>query len=291
MNESTSKAHKNPAPEEEVWIAISAFEHILEAMPNDRASLEALSHAYEQIGDHTRAKDYMVRLARVVLDEGDASAANELAAQLAPYVDEDPDVAKVRDSLAARFAKGATDAQAEELAELAVDDGLADEQRYESFNLADELSFAWSLLESAQLTQEEYASLVQDLTEMSAGEGNATISVLHALELRAFKNLERLMLAVSKETGAPIITLSLFDIQHAAITALPPEFVTRRGAVVFDFAGNEALVAVMNPHDPKLRKSVAAILKRTCHFFMTLPSEFDLVATRARELAAKPSGK
>ena len=48
--------------EAEVWSAISAFEQILEAIPNDRASLEALSNTYEQIGDHTKAKEYMLRL-------------------------------------------------------------------------------------------------------------------------------------------------------------------------------------------------------------------------------------
>ena len=61
--------------EEEIWSAISAFEQILEAMPNDRASLEALAHAYEQIGDQTRGLDYLIRLTQVVLEEGDGGTA------------------------------------------------------------------------------------------------------------------------------------------------------------------------------------------------------------------------
>ena len=290
MADNPDKAKKSLAPEEEVWIAISAFEQILEAMPNDRASLEALSHAYEQIGDHTRAKDYLVRLARVVVDEGDAAGASQLAEQLNAYADEDSEVAGVRDTLVKRFAAGDTTASDDAYAD-SLPDEQPEEPRYEAFNLADELSFAWALLESKQLTQDEYAAVVQDLTEMSSSEGKATVSVLHALELRAFKHLERLLVAVSKQTGAPIITLSLFDIQHRAITALPPDFMARRGAAVFDFIGNEALVAVMNPFDQKLRKSVGALLKRPCHFFMTLPSEFDAVALRARELLAKPEGE
>ena len=58
--------------EEEVWSAIGAFEQILEAMPEDRASLETLSHAYGQIGDHARAYEYVLRLGRVLLVEGDS---------------------------------------------------------------------------------------------------------------------------------------------------------------------------------------------------------------------------
>ena len=73
--------------EEEVWNAIAAFEQILEAMPNDRASLEALCHAYEQIGDHTRAKDYVIRLVDVLVEEGDGAAAKRLSDRLVAYSD------------------------------------------------------------------------------------------------------------------------------------------------------------------------------------------------------------
>ncbi|MCE9614989.1 MAG: hypothetical protein K8T26_11975 [Lentisphaerae bacterium] len=286
-----SEKRQQTAAEEEVWIAISAFEQILEAMPNDRASLEALSHAYGQIGDLTRAKEYLLRLAKVVLDEGDADAAALLVRQLAPHAEQDPAVAKVRENLTARFAatRGDMTDASDELLDLGIDEQSA-EPRFEAFNLADELSFAWALLEGNHVSQEEYANLVQDLTDMSSGDGSATVSVLHALEFRAFKNLERLMLAVSKENGAPIVSLGMFDIQPSALTALPFDFMLRRGAVVFDSIGNEALVVVMNPGDQKLRKSVASIVGRPCHFFMCLPSEFDRVMNRAREAQAKSAG-
>ena len=75
--------------ENEVWTAISAFEQILEAMPNDRASLDALSHAYEQIGDHTRAKDYLLRFANVLIEEADGFAGAELLPKLEKYADQD----------------------------------------------------------------------------------------------------------------------------------------------------------------------------------------------------------
>ncbi|MEI6217777.1 MAG: hypothetical protein WCP86_02660, partial [bacterium] len=63
------KQEKHPTggdQESEVWSAIAAFEQILEAIPNDRTSLAPLAHAYEQIGDLARAKDYTVRLADIV---------------------------------------------------------------------------------------------------------------------------------------------------------------------------------------------------------------------------------
>ena len=67
-----------PELEEKVWNAIAAFEQILEAMPTDRASLDALAHAYEQVGDHTKAKDYLIRLGNVIIQENDADAGQEI---------------------------------------------------------------------------------------------------------------------------------------------------------------------------------------------------------------------
>ena len=75
--------------EEEVWNAISAFEQILEAIPNDRASLDALSHAYGQIGDQTRAMDYLVRLGDVLVEEGDVEAARELLEKIKAGAEDD----------------------------------------------------------------------------------------------------------------------------------------------------------------------------------------------------------
>jgi len=66
--------------DEEVWQAINAFEQIIEALPRDRASLEALSHAYEQVGDTAKEAEYLNRLAKVLIDEEDADAAARLQA-------------------------------------------------------------------------------------------------------------------------------------------------------------------------------------------------------------------
>ena len=81
-------------PEEEVWSAIGAFEQILEQMPEDRASLDALWRAYERIGDRTRAGQYLVRLAHVHLKAGDRAAAEALRATLESYAADDTSAAE-----------------------------------------------------------------------------------------------------------------------------------------------------------------------------------------------------
>ncbi len=271
--------------EEEVWSAISAFEQILEAMPNDRASLEALSHAYEQIGDLTRAKEYLVRLGNVLLDEADVDAAGELLEKLRPHIAEDPEAKE----LVGRIEElGPSQLQSKRLSKVEEMGTAGPPMGYSAptFNMADELSFAWSLMEANQITQEEYASVVQDLTEMSTGETDATVSVLHVLESRQFKHLDRIVGCVAQEHGTPIVTLSSFDLQYEAVSLLADDFMTTRGAMVFELLSKHALAVVMNPSDKQLLNDVISMAQRPCHFFLTLPSEFDRALIRAKDIVA-----
>jgi tetratricopeptide (TPR) repeat protein len=71
---------------------IGAFKQILEALPNDHASLEALSNAYEHLGDFNKAKEYIVRLATVIINEHDAAAACALVEPFRKYTVDDPQV-------------------------------------------------------------------------------------------------------------------------------------------------------------------------------------------------------
>lgn len=274
--------------EQEVWRAIAAFEQILEAMPNDIASLETLAHAYEQIGDHTRAKDYLVRLGDVLLAEGDHESAAHLLEKLNLYVKEDPRVA----SLVSRIDK-AEKPQRESRPPVvgAVKLPPRDRRSKSGFGIQDELSLAWGLHERQELSQEEYAAVVHDLSEMSTSDGMSTISVLHALEFRTSKNFDRIMNSLSRRSSTPIISLNSFALPAEAMALIPTEFVILRGALCFGFVGSEALVVLMNPENKALRAEVSDVTGRRCHFFMTRPSEFDAAVRRIKtQLEEKPAG-
>jgi hypothetical protein len=261
--------------EAEVWSAIADFEQILEAIPNDRASLDALSNTYEQIGDHTKAKEYMLRLGSVLLDEHSVDEARQLVSHIKPYAD-DPQVKALIERIEKMGPAGppSPETTTAEPAVHAEKPKSGDRVRM-SFSMPDELAFAWNLLEAKELTQEDYSSVVQDLTEMSSVDSATTVSVLHVLESRAFKSLEKVMAFVSKECGTPIISLPCFDLKPEATSLLSNDFMMKRGAMVFELLGKDALVVVMNPYDRQLRKDVEGMTGRKCHFYMTLASEFD----------------
>lgn len=281
---------KNPnssdTPESEVWNAIGVFEQILEAMPDDRASLEALAHAYEQIGDRTKAKEYSVRLLRLALGEGELDVASALSDKWRPYASED---IELKELIERTEAARQTQAVAEETPAASLGDGaLAGEAPQESVSrrsassISEELALAWHLLQNNELSQEEYAKTVHDLTEMSAAANAGTISLLHVLHARGSPHMGRIMVFMSKDCRAPIIALSGFEARQEAASLLQLPFMIRRGAMVFEVMGKHALVVAMNPCDKQLRKDIQQATGKECHFFMCTPADFDAVVERLK---------
>ncbi len=268
--------------ESQVWNAIAVFEQILQTLPNDRVSLEALSHAYEQVGDAAKAREYFLRLAGIVLEEKDLDAARQLSENLRRYDDGDPAVSemqrRIRESLRqtpSPVAPGpetsARQGKAQERA------GVTEDLKRQKANIAAELSFAWALYQAGELTQEEYATVAQDLTEVSMAPGGVTISTLHALQDRNSASLERAICFAARERGTPVLPLQFFEVQEKTAQLLPLEYMIRNGVMVFDLIGNEALVAIMNPFNTSLMEEVEARLRRKCHFYLALPADFDAV--------------
>lgn len=258
-------ANKKERSDTQVEDAITAFEQILDAMPNDRLALETLYEAYEQVGDLPKAVDRLVRLAVVVADDRDADAAVKLIPRLRELAADNPDGQKVL----ARLEKIA---QAKEAAAAEVKKVTA---RRKAADITAELALAWNLVQANELTQEDYSNVVHDLTESSSKNVEVPITVLHALEDRGFKGLDRVLTHISVDTGLPLIPLGSFELQKEAYKALPIEFMRRRGAIVFEVMGGEALVAVLNPYDTDLRKEVETITSMKCHYFLVSASQYD----------------
>jgi len=283
--------------ESEVWSAIAAFEQILEAIPNDRTSLETLAHAYEQIGDLARARDYTVRLADVVLDEADQQEARNVLPKLELFAAGDPAATELLQRLRTFVTASATAPAVKAVAAAPARQEEKEKERKgqssvslvseasrarSSFNIANELPLAWNLLKANELTQEEYSSVVQDLTELSSTDASVTVSILHVLHDRSFKNISRVLTMLAKECSTPIISLTSFDLQPEAYSLLPLDFMVKRGVIIFDFFGDAALAVVMNPYDKELMKDVETIAGRRCFFYLTPPAEFDIAISKIK---------
>ncbi|MGI6086701.1 MAG: hypothetical protein ACOYCD_01960 [Kiritimatiellia bacterium] len=250
----------------EVLNAIAAFEKILEAIPNDRISLETLADAYDKIGDRVRARTHMLRLGRVLLDEKDEDAARDLLHKLRAYASNDDEVS----NLIAKIEK-----MEPEKVRPVVLDGPDRLGQHRTANIAAEMSFAWNLLQAKKLTKEEYASVVHDLTENSTKPALITVSTLHVLNDRNFPGINDALAFAANACNTPMIRLANFETPLETATLLPLDFTIRRGAIIFELMGNDALVAVLNPYDEQLAMDIEDLTGKPAYLYLVHPADFD----------------
>ncbi len=262
----TDSIENNPGvSESEILNAIAAFEKILEAIPNDRISLETLADAYDKIGDRERARNYLLRLAQALIEEKDEDAARDLLHRLRAYEQNDSEI----QNAIARIEK----MEPEKIRAMVMD--TAEQQPSRASNISAEISFAWNLLQAKKLTQEEYAGVVHDLTEHSAKSADITISTLHVLNDRNFPGIHDAMAFASGACNTPIICLANFDTPMETAALLPLDFSIRRGAIIFELMGNDALAAVLNPYDEQLAMDIEDLTGKPAYLYLAHPSDFD----------------
>lgn len=255
--------------EAELRDAITTFEQILEAIPNDRLALETLSDAYDQLGDKEQALYYYTQLAAVILDEEDKKAAPALIKRLKELGGKDPDVKQAMDFLQ-RLVEPPAEAAAASSAKKKSEGG-----RRRGADITAELALAWNLVQAGELTQDEYSSVMHDLTESSTRNNEVPVTVLHVLKDRGFKNYERILGFLATNSGMPIVPLAGFELQKDANSLLPLDIMSHRGAIVFEMMGKEPLVAILNPYDMELKKLVEETTARKCHFYLTAAEDYD----------------
>lgn len=256
--------------------ALRTFEHILEIMPDDHGTLEAVIMAAEQCGEVEKALGYRMRLVDLLRELGDSETA-------APHIDvlrtaPDP---RARTWIAAhdmseRVSAVAPDASAQEAA------NPFEAPRF-TVDISSEIDLAWKLMEQELISQEDYASLVRDLTEMSAGKQVATVSLLHALESSHHKGLENILAHMAKAARVPYISLACFTMRSELRKFLEDDFIVHHGVLVFDTMGRELLVAILNPLNEHARALVQRTAGRPCHFYLVRASEFEEAHKRLRE--------
>jgi hypothetical protein len=274
----------------DAWEAITVFEQILAAIPNDSDTLATLVHAYEMVGDHIRAREYLIRLANVLMDKGDAESAGMLLDKLKSFAGEGDAEALAALRRVEAMGGGAVDepVPAQAVAEPAIVSRASAAAKRAS-TVSDELAFAWHLHQSNFLTQEEYAKVAQDLTEVSTSEAEVTVSVLHVLNDRGFRNLENVVTFACRETNTPPISLGSFELVRDTQAILPLDYCIRRGVLIFELMGTNALVTVLNPYNKALRQEVQSLVNRPCYFFMATPADFDLTIGKIKEKNKEPT--
>lgn len=259
----------------EALSAIAAFEQILEIVPNDLSTLDALTRSCELVGDLERARKYLIRLIRAHLELGNTEQAVALADDLRRLADGDPDAFDLLaelDGAPRPAAPPPVAAETQQSPEAA--------PPTEPTILESELALARRLHEAQLLSEQDYSAVVDDLTLLAAQPGAERLSALRVLHKRRFAKLDSALVFLSRESRAPIINVAAFDSPPACRGLLPQEFQAQRCVLPFEQIGSEILVALLNPLDEWLRAEVARRTGTRCHFYLTRPDHFDKAMER-----------
>ncbi|MDA3800008.1 MAG: hypothetical protein PF692_13125 [Kiritimatiellae bacterium] len=278
--------------EDELWSAISSLELILDVMPEDKTSLQALAAAYVDIGDISKAVKLKVRLGNIALDEQMISEAAEIEEELAELRDHDENVKEFLDRYESMKdmvdQKPEEDVAVSESGNYDVPSDNAFRDLDKPFDISKEISLAWEIFQSKLLTEEEYSSIVRDLTDMTVSQSVITVSTLHAIQSRGYKTIESIIAYLGQTYNAPFVNISSFNLQESVLKLLPVRLMIKFGVLPFDVLGDKALLmVVMNPADTKLIKQISAVLSRKCYVYTTYPHEFDQILMQLHDAGLK----
>ncbi len=263
--------NNSDSPDSDFTSLIHSLEQIVKTVPDDLVALEMLAHVYEQNDEHEKMRTSLLRLGELIVHNNDIHLAEYIHGRMHDVglcENMGEDVSNLVDQLSLKISSSGEAALS---AELLVDDLST------SFSVMDELEFAWRLFEAGELKQDVYSELATDMSDMTIVNHLSTISVLHALDARAFGGMERVMDFIARDTKVPIISLESFHIKEKVFNLLPLDFIIKRGAMVYDLIADDALVVVMNPVDSALRRLIESKLKKVCHYYVALPADFDAV--------------
>ncbi|HSR88122.1 MAG TPA: hypothetical protein VLL07_04150, partial [Pontiella sp.] len=190
--------------------SIAMLEQILEVMPQDADAIKALYSAYRKTEKKEQAFEYLSRLIDVCIGSDDMSQVAFIHRELTHFEDIYPSEVAAKharlsmlvDAQAAAGTGGSLPVQ-----EKSSSTGIHSKER----DISEELALAWRLYEEGQLEQEEYSSVLHDLTEVSSKVLDVPVSVLHVLHDRGFTQMNRLMNHLSSRSGVPALTLSNFE--------------------------------------------------------------------------------
>ncbi len=259
--------------------SIAMLEQILEVMPQDAMALKALYNAYSQCGLRDRAFEYLGLLADVAYAGNDAETLRFVVRHMKEFEEEYPSETAAHLARIRTLASSATEAS--EAPQTAASSSAATDA-----DISEELALAWRLYEENQLSQEEYSSILNDLTEVSSKELDVPISVLHVLGDRGFSQMNRIMNYLSSRSGIPCISLSNFELSEQVGSVLPLDVAAHGGALPFGFFGNDLLVAVLNPFNSVLMDKVETSSGHRCHAYLVSPADYDAALDKLRGMDA-----
>ena len=271
--------------QEDLEQTVTMLEQILEVMPDDLFTLRALYETSLKLERPEKAFETLTKLddcARIAQD------LEMIDFVLNQYATISEDSAEVKGRVARlEEARGIAGLLAgDQEAEASSGSSTAEEDESVPTRIEAEMALAWELFQDEQLSQDEYSSVLHDLTEMSARRMGVPVTVLHVLHDRQFSRFERVVTHLCQKHSTPFMVLSQFDEDASVAQVIPSNFSACNGLIPFAEVGDDLLVGVLNPTDRDLLKEAEMVSGRRCHPYLVTPGEYDRYLEKASAMAA-----
>jgi hypothetical protein len=278
-------AEQQQAADQNLTDSIAMLEQILEVMPQDADALKALYSAYRKVGQERKAFEYLCLMIDVFEGGGEPTLRGYIHGELQHFEESFPSEVAAH---VARLRMGDhEDSPAGETKSAPVQEPPRASTSKHELDISEELSLAWRLYEENQLSQEEYSSVLHDLTEVSSKDVEVPVSVLHVLNDRGFTQMNRVMNYLSSRSGVPCIVLSNFQLSEDVANVLPLQISVHDGALPFAFLGDDVLVAVLNPFNNSLVDRIESECGHHCHTYLVGPEDYDMALGKLKNLAGR----
>lgn len=258
------------------------YEQVLEKIPDDKFSIEALVDIYVEVGDDKKVAELNSRLKKI--DSGEklevvepkkesvrqvqikVSSSNQKKRKV--KLNSRPSVSDPVPPSWRRKSQG--------IDEIKQTKALADLVFTMQNSLKSQVDLLISLFDVEVLSKKQFSSVMYELADHKfSRDPQKPKMVMHMLEKCSGVELEKVYYFLSRKTNMPYIDLSVMPYNEKLSSLFPASLVYNQGIVIFKKISTEYCIAVLNPLNIELMEETAALLNENVHFYLTSAKEFD----------------
>lgn len=275
------------------------YEQVLEKIPDDKFSIEALVDIYVKIGDQDKVDDFKERLRKI-------DAGEKLSIDTA--LEKKKSVRQVQITVTGKGAgqdrKISLNSRpsvsepvpsnwrrkSAELDQIKLTKSLEDIVFKMQNTLKSQVDLMINLYDIGVLNRKQFSRVVYELSKHKfSRDPQKPEMVMHMLERCPGVELEKIYYFLSRKSNLPYIDLSVMSYNAKLCTLFPKTLIFNQGLVIFKKIGSEYCIAVLNPLNIELMQETAALLNEKVHFYLTSAKEFDLFLEK-RKFKSHTSG-
>jgi hypothetical protein len=262
------------------------YEQVLETMPNDKFSIQALIDIYKEVGDVEKQSHYE----KLLCGDGTDAQAKTNSKSTVRQVQITVNNTKANRQVSLQSRPSVSDPvptnwrrKGQELDQIKLTKALADLVFKMQYALKSQVDLLISLYDVGVLNGRQLSSIMYKLSEHKfARDPQKPEMVMHMLEACPGIDLNKVYYFLSRKTNLPYIDLSVMPYNSKLYDLFPTSLVYNQGIVVFKKIVSDYCIAVLNPLNIELMQQTGLLLNENVHFFLTSAREFDLFLKKGR---------